>query len=118
MRGDWMLIQNYKLGYLSEGGESWFNYTRNFPAGRYYVYAGLSYGDSTPGAMRGTLSRVTAGGGATAQRTQELGKFRGDGSGSWNEFVLLPLMKDGLPVTVDLAGLTTLRFTPGGGDFD
>ena len=118
MRGDLMLIQNYKLGYLSEGGESWFNYTRDFPAGRYYVYAGLSYGDSTAGAMRGALWLVTSGVGTASQRTQDLGKFRGDGSGSWNRFVLVPLMKDGLRVTVDLAGLTTLRFTTGGGDFD
>src|SRR5256885_1112227 len=118
VRGDWMLNLNYKLGYLSEGGESWFNYTRNFPAGRYNVSAALSYGDSMPGALRGTLSRVISGVGSDSQRVQELGKFRGDGSGSWNRFVLVPLMKDGQKVRVDLAGLTTLRYTSGGGDFD
>ena len=118
VRGDWILDLNFKLGYLSEGGESWFNYTRNFPAGQYSVYAALSHGDSTPGALRGALSRVTAGVGGASQRVQELGKFRGDGTGSWNRFLLVPLMDNGAKVKVDLAGLTTLRYTSGSGDFD
>ena len=118
VRGDWMLNLNFKLGYLSEGGEAWFNYTRNFPAGRYYVYAALSSGDTKPDAMRGALSQVISGVGTTSQQVRQLGRFRADGSGSWTKFALVPLMNDGERVSVDLAGLTTLRFTAGGGDFD
>jgi Concanavalin A-like lectin/glucanases superfamily len=89
----------------------WQNYTKTFPAGTYNVYARISTASS--GII--TLSQVTSGQGTSSQTTSKLGTFTVTGTSvssyQWAE------LKDslGLPATVNLSGLNTVRLTSGGG---
>ena len=104
------LINDYKVGWFY-GGE-WINYTRNFPAGTYNVYARFAGG---AGAATATLSKVTDGWGTSAQTVDILGTFSFTGTG-WSTFQYVP-MKDanGNLVPLALSGTNTLRLTTGGG---
>jgi hypothetical protein len=103
-------INDYKIGWFNTG--EWVNYTRNFPAGTYNVYARLAGGQ---GAATVTLSKVTAGAGTTAQTLSTLGTFSFVGS-SWSTYQYVPLRDTfGNLVEVSANGLTTLRVTTGGG---
>lgn len=117
-RGEWDVTVNYRLGWLFNDQNNWFNYTRSFPPGRYRVYAGLTWGDFSTGVLRGELSRVTGGAGTANQSVELLGAFRGDGLGNWLTVQRVPLMQGGSNVVVELGGPATLRFTGRSGDFD
>ncbi len=108
---------NYKIGWI--GGGQWYNYTRNIPAGRYNVYAGLSHGESNEGQLSGTLQRVTAGATTANQTLEELGSFTGQGTGGWGLNRIVPLQVDGNNAVVEVTGgATTLRYSSSNGDFD
>ena len=126
-RGAFTLTANYALGWGNAG--DWQNYTRTFPAGTYYVYAGVAQ-DGDPGAdlatrtvvMDSTLSKVAnptiADGSAVgfeggAQGLTPLGVFQSPPSGAWSSADLIPLTDaaTGNPVTVQLSGTETLRWT-------
>ncbi|HEX7861121.1 MAG TPA: Ig-like domain-containing protein [Verrucomicrobiae bacterium] len=115
-RGEWTVTSNYRIGWNLP--ETWYNYTRVFPAGDYRVYAGLTHGDTAPDMMRGKLSLVLSGSTTTEQSLLELGNFRAAGSGSWNNVTPVPLRVDGETAVVSLAGEMTVRFTSDSGDFD
>jgi hypothetical protein len=107
-------INDYKVGWFA-GGE-WVNYTRNYPAGTYNVYARFAGG---AGAASATLGKVTDGWGTTEQTLTNLGSFSFTGT-SWSSFQYVPL-KDaqGNLVPLTLGGLNTLRLTTaGGGDIN
>jgi len=92
-------------------GGDWGNFTRNYPAGKYYVYGRLAgYGGSV------TLSQVTAGRGTTTQTLQALGTMQtsavNQGWQNWNWCLLNSA--NGLPSVVTLNGVGTLRATSGG----
>jgi hypothetical protein len=110
---------NYNIGWTGAG--QWFNYTRDFPPGRYNVYAAVSYDNSDAGACHATLQRV-AGAATPNQTLTELGVFDAQGThdiGGWGANALVPL-KDatGEFVSLDLSGPATLRYTPSSGDWD
>jgi hypothetical protein len=110
---------NFKIGWTGPG--QWFNYTRDFPAGRYNVYAAISYDNNDAHACHATLQRI-AGAATTNQTLTELGVFDAPGThnvGGWGANALVPL-KDahGQLVTLELRGPTTLRYTPASGDWD
>ena len=115
-RGSWTMEVNYRLGWITES--TWFNYTRDFPPGQYTVYAGLSHGATDPGIMRGTLAKVVGGIGTSSQTLEHLGNFSGNGSGAWTSIQRVALMNNGQPVSVELNGPMTLRFTGASGDYD
>lgn len=116
-RGFTDLQINYKIGWI--GGGQWYNYTRNIPAGKYNVYAGLSHGESAAGQLSGTLQKVTAGATTANQTLEELGTFTGQGTGGWGVNRLVPLQNaGGQNVALDLGGTTTLRYSSNNGDFD
>jgi hypothetical protein len=115
-RGGGEVVVDYRLGWM--GGGHWFNYTRNFPAGKYNVYAGLSSG-ATGDRIYGNLMDVTGG-------TQSvLGAFNSTmlttGGGNWGNNNLVAL-KDAAStnniVALDLSGTKTLRYNDGSGDID
>ncbi len=113
-RGAFNLTANYKVGWNSTG--DWYNYTRNFPAGSYNVYARLASGGADEHAQ---LSAVTSGAGTASQTTISLGNFNGPASGSWDTFGFVPLKTDsGALAAVNLSGLRTLRFTVLPGNLD
>ena len=115
-RGTWTVTTNYKLGWNDDG--EWMNYTRNFPAGTYHVYARLSSGGAP---MAARLDEVTAGRGTAEQTLTPLGTFTAPATGNWDGFVNVPLRDDGgNPVKLTLGGERTLRFTvlPGNLDFN
>jgi hypothetical protein len=96
---------DYSLGYFSHG--AWANYTRNYPAGTYNVYARLATGGA---ATTCELYQVTGGWGTPAQTTNMLGTFSLPLT-DWEAYNLIPL-KDGFGnlVTVTFNGSTnTLR---------
>jgi len=99
---------DYDVGYFNSG--DWANYTRNYPAGNYYVYGRLAgYVGSA------TLSQVTSGQGTASQTLQTLGTLKtsvaNQGWQNWNWALLL---NGSVPVTVPLSGVETLRVTSAG----
>jgi hypothetical protein len=115
--GAWTLTANYKLGWIGDG--QWYNYTRAIPLGQYRVLVAMSHGEATPGAIRGSLQRVTAGATTATQTLEDLGTFNGDGTGGWGVNRLVPL-RDGNGATriLQFGGTTTLRMNPSSGDLD
>jgi hypothetical protein len=101
---------DYDVGNFDAG--DWGNFTRNYPAGKYFVYGRLAGGG---GNLTAYLERVTSGFGTTAQTTQRLGTWRAN-TGGWQSWAWVPLMDANLttPVTVTLGGTNTLRVTSGG----
>jgi hypothetical protein len=90
----------------------WLNYTRNYPAGTYNVYARLAGG---AGAATLNLGKVTSGWGEAAQTVTNLGAFSFSGT-SWSSFQYVPLTDaNGNLAAVSLSGTNTLRVTTGGG---
>lgn len=98
-------LSDYSLGYFSAG--AWVNYTRNFPAGNYNVYARLATGGS---ATTCTLYRVLGGWGTAVQTTNLLGTFSVPLT-AWESYTYVPLRDSaGNLVTVTFDGSTnTLR---------
>ncbi|MDD5140941.1 MAG: hypothetical protein PHY43_11850 [Verrucomicrobiales bacterium] len=97
---------DYDVGNFNSG--QWANFTRNYPAGKYYVYARFAgYSQST------ALSLVTSGVGTTTQTLQALGNFVGNPNG-WQTWNWIPLQSGGTPVPVTLGGVQTLRVTSSG----
>lgn len=90
------------------GNNDWVNFTRNYPAGKYYVYGRLAgYGMNTK------LSQVTSGVGTTTQTLKLLGSWIAN-PGGWQTWVWTPLQNNGAPVVVTLGGVSTLRVTSAG----
>lgn len=92
-------------------GGDWGNYTRNYPAGTYYVYGRFSGG----GPFTMYLDRVTSGTGTVNQVTQRLGQWSAVGK-DYNTFDWVPLTDSGsnAPVAITLNGVATLRITTTG----
>ena len=102
---------DYNLGWFTAG--EWVNYTRQFPAGNYMVYARFSRGTGTNAAP--LLSQVTSGVGTTDQTTAPIGSFSVDSHG-WGSYNWIQL-KDasGEPVLLNLDGTAkTFRLTSAG----
>lgn len=117
-RGTWQMTSNHRIGWTDTSGD-WYNYTRNFPAGVYKVSAALSHSSTDPGALAGSMQRVTAGANTPNQTLVQLGTFSAPGSGGWGANNLVPLKNaDGSLAAVTLNGLTTIRFTAASGDID
>src|ERR1035437_6734981 len=94
-------------------GTDWANYTREYPAGSFYVYI-RSSGD---GPFSMYLDQIVSGAGTLNQVTKRLGHFGGFGkSPVYITYDWAPLTDDGLaaPAIVKLNGLTTLRLTTDG----
>lgn len=99
---------DYDVGNFNTG--DWGNYTRDYPAGKYYVYARLAgYSGSV------TLSEVTGGWGTTSQTLKTLGTCLGSTiNQGWQTWNWCLLQNNGQPVVVDIGGTNTLRVTSGG----
>lgn len=101
--------QDFVLVYFV--GTDWANYTREFPAGSFYVYI-RSSGD---GPFSMYLDQVVSGAGTVNQITSRLGHFGGLGK-DYVTYDWVPLTDDGLvaPAVVKLNGVATLRLTTAG----
>ena len=106
-------ISDFKIGWNDVG--DWYNYTRNFPKGKYHPYARLSSGGAD---IHADLSRVTSDPTQGDQKTVSLGTFDASATGNWDGFVFVPLRKNGEEVTLDLDGPITLRLSVLPGNFD
>ena len=94
-------------------GTDWANFTREYPAGSFYVYI-RSSGD---GPFSMYLDQVVSGAGTVNQVTRRLGHFGGFGkSPVYITYDWAPLTDDGLaaPAVVKLDGVTTLRLSTDG----
>lgn len=78
---------DYTMGYFSDG--AWANYTRNYPAGTYNVYARVATAGT--GGTDATLYQVTGGWGTTNQSTNYLGQFTIPNTGGWETYAFVPL---------------------------
>ena len=97
---------DYDVGNFGNG--DWMNFTRNYPAGKYYVFGRLAgYGMNT------ALSQVTSGQGTTNQTLTKLGAWIAN-PGGWQVWNWVPLQNNGAPVVVTLGGVSTLRVTSAG----
>jgi hypothetical protein len=97
---------DYKLDPFIFG--DWVNYTRDWPAGTYWMVGRLATEIGFSGSL--TLSRVEAGGSTT-----DLGEFTIDSGRGWSTFDNVYLKDaDGFPVNVTLDGTETLRLTSNG----
>jgi hypothetical protein len=99
---------DYDVGNFNSG--DWGNYTRNYPTGKYYVYARLAgYSGNV------SLARVTAGWGTVNQTLQPLGTCPTSAANQgWQTWNWCLLQNNGIPVVVNLGGTNTLRVTSGG----
>jgi hypothetical protein len=99
---------DYVLTFFAGG--DWANYTRNYPAGSYYVYGRFSGG----GPFTMYLDKVTSGAGTVNQVTSRLGQWSAVGK-DYVTFDWVPLTDSGqVPVAIRLNGLSTLRITTAG----
>jgi len=99
-------FSDYTAGYFSDG--AWMNYTRNYPAGTYYVYGRMATGGGADSSV--TLSEVTSGWGTTNQTTTQLGTFAVPFT-AWESYTFVPLRDNSgnlLPVTFN-GSTNTLR---------
>jgi hypothetical protein len=104
--GDNIGIRSYDAG-------EWVNYTRNFPAGTYNIYARLANGNGGTATL--PLSKVVSGWGTSPQTTVELGIFRFPANG-WGSYAYVPLTDVfGNKRAISLSGTNTLRVTAGSG---
>jgi hypothetical protein len=103
------LALDYVLVFFA--GTDWANYTREYPAGSFYVYI-RSSGD---GPFSMYLDQVVSGAGTVNQTTKRLGHFGGVGK-DYITYDWVPLTDDSLaaPAVVNLNGITTLRLTTAG----
>jgi hypothetical protein len=90
------------IGFFSNG--SWANYTRNYPAGTYYVFGRFATATVGTDAL---LGEVTSGWGTTTQSSNVLGSFTIPNTFGWNTYVYVPMRDDsGNLATVTLNGST------------
>ncbi len=89
----------------------WLNYTRNYPAGRFYVYGRLA----GSGAFSGTtLSIVTNGVGSTNQSATLVGSFADANPAGWQVYHWVPMLDTNNQAAIlTLTGKATLRLTGG-----
>ncbi|HEX4262872.1 MAG TPA: Ig-like domain-containing protein [Verrucomicrobiae bacterium] len=90
------------LGFFSNG--SWANYTRNYPAGTYFVYGRFATASAGTDAL---LGEVTSGWGTMTQSSNVLGSFAIPNTQGWTTYVYVP-MRDasGNLATITLNGST------------
>lgn len=107
LRAQYANTNDWAIGFFGQG--EWGNYTRTYPAGRYYVWGQFAAGG---GATSAELSLVTSGWGTTTQTTNVLGNFNIGNSG-WTSYNWVPLRdSDGNMAKVILSGSTnTLKLT-------
>jgi fibronectin type 3 domain-containing protein len=92
----------YNVGYIAEG--DWFNYTRHYPAGNYYVWGRLAF--NAP--YSATLGRVISGVGTGTQTVSPLGTFTGNNGAGYQAWQWIPLLNNNNnPVVVSLSGQAT-----------
>ena len=116
-RQAWSVTQNFRLSAIK--GSEWFNYTRDFPPGKYKIYAALSHADVGDGLCQGSFSLINSGATNTSQTVVKKGTFNGAGTGSWDQNRVLPLLDTaGRLVLVDLRTNQTVRYTATSGYVD
>jgi hypothetical protein len=104
-------IADVNIGYWNAG--SWMNYTRTYPAGRYYIWGRLAGG---AGPFSGTtLAVVTNGVGTSDQGTNILGTFADPNAAGWQSWHWVELLDtNGNPAVATFNGVTTLQIESGG----
>jgi hypothetical protein len=100
-------VRDYDVGWCNAG--VWYNFTRTYPAGNFWLYARLA----GPGILNAHMGKVTNGVGTTNQTVAPLGDFAGLSDG-WQSWVWVPCTAGGKPVTIPLSGKATLRGTTEG----
>ena len=90
----------------------WQNYTKTFPAGKYNIYGRLS----SSAAATITFAQVISGRGTSSQTLTNVGVFNFNSGGS-GTYAYVPLVDSlgNLVVVTNLAGVSTVRVTSGGG---
>ena len=109
LRQEFFFATDYVLTFFAGG--DWANYTRNYPAGSYYVYGRFSGG----GLFTMYLDQVTSGTGTVNQATRRLGQWTAVGK-DYVTYDWVPLTDGGTnaPTPIKLNGLGTLRITTDG----
>lgn len=103
-------VKDYNIGW--DVGGTWYNYTRTFPAGTYWIYGRLA----GSGALNANMDQVISGRGTSNQVTSAMGTFSAvNPADAWQSWVWVPLLTtNGSMATFTPAGVATLRFTTSG----
>jgi hypothetical protein len=105
-RGRFRVNRNFVIDRTQ--ANEWYNYTRDWPEGRFHIYANLA---TSHRQLDARLDLVVSGAGTQQQKLLELGTFSGRDLG-YERYALLPLLNSsGEKVALDLSGEQTLRFT-------
>ncbi len=113
VRAGWSVTTDFKVGWNDPG--EWANYTRNFPAKSYLVYARLSSG----GGPNDVDLSIVGNANVEDQTVIRIGKFSGPASGGWDTFQFVPLRDAaGQPIVLNMSGEQTIRATTIGGNND
>jgi hypothetical protein len=95
-------IGPYNIGYIANG--DWFNYTRHYPAGSYYVWGRLAF--NAP--YSAIMGQVTSGVGTANQTITPLGTFTGNNGAGYQAWQWIPLLgANNNPVILTLSGQAT-----------
>jgi hypothetical protein len=107
---------DFDIGWTAAG--QWGNYTRNYPAGMYYVMLRAS----SPGGQTdaATFQRVTSGVGTLNQTTVSLGTFNVPDTGGWQTYTFVPLVdaNKNLVTITNVSGVQTFRLTQDNGNWN
>lgn len=118
-RGTFMVDANYKIGWTSDG--DWYNFTRDFNAGTYDVYANVASGGANdPNSIVGVVQSDPT------QYNQEVvwvGQFSGSGSGDWGTGAFFKMHEQGnaanpAQLTIPSEGVYTIRWQKVSGALD
>jgi len=101
-------VRDYNIGW--DYADTWFNYTRDFPAGDYWVYARLA-GSGPLNAKMDTVTGATS----SSQTTSPLGTFASTRpADAWQVWGWVPLLTSSGSPAVLSGGTKTVRFTTAG----
>jgi autotransporter-associated beta strand protein len=112
-------LQDYDVGFNNSGTGNWGNYTRNYPAGIYYIYERAASPDA-PMTDNASLSLVTSGRGTMNQATMKLGTFSIPNTGGWQTYAWVPLLDSAgnLAKLTNSGSIETLRVRTDNGGYN
>lgn len=112
-------LQDFDVGYNNGGTGNWGNYTRNYPAGIYYIYARAA-SPNGPTTDSASMYLVTGGQGTASQTTSKLGTFSIPNTGGFQTYAWVALLNSegDLATLTNSGSIETLRVGTDSGGYN